>query len=368
MQVVRQLVVEMYCEGDLPPPRRIVLCQSPLATTIAAGLFAGPLQLKTWKKLFTGNIAGPETRNASGTVWNALRVSIDAAMGRSVKHVDLPNMRSVVRRIARRGDARDALWGRTFRSWGVNTTSWAERHVNTVRVVHELFEETKLLGHWDKALNVILTAMYNVSDVHWAALGEFVLTDSYGAKTNDLQPVWAQIKLRQQCGWYAAYDDLCIVTNRPKHMRFDDQGRLHCDHGPAILYQDGWDVHAWHGIQIPRTWMDGKTLTATRALGQTNIEKRRVACEIVGWDNILRQLDAITVDKDANPQIGTLLRVDIPGLTNQWRSGDDLFLRVECGTGRTFAIPVPPGMRTAREANAWTYGIAANDYDPEVRT
>jgi len=61
--------------------------------------------------------------------------------------------------------------------------------------------------------------------------------------------------------------------------------------------------------------------------------------------------------------IGTLLEVDIPDI------GNEKFLRVLCGTGREFAIPVPPNMKTALEANAWTYGLEGNLLrDLEVRT
>jgi hypothetical protein len=61
------------------------------------------------------------------------------------------------------------------------------------------------------------------------------------------------------------------------------------------------------------------------------------------------------IDKDEDPQIGTLLLVNIPDV------GKEQFLHVLCGTGREFAIPVPPTVKTALEANAWTYGV-----DPEV--
>ena len=49
--------------------------------------------------------------------------------------------------------------------------------------------------------------------------------------------------------------------------------------------------------------------------------------------------------------IGTLLEVDIPDI------GREKFLRVLCGTGREFALPVPPDMKTALQANAWTFGM-----------
>ena len=61
--------------------------------------------------------------------------------------------------------------------------------------------------------------------------------------------------------------------------------------------------------------------------------------------------------------IGTLLEVNLPDI------GKEKFLKVLCGTGREFAIPVPPFMKTALEANAWTYGLDGDLLrDLEVRT
>jgi hypothetical protein len=68
------------------------------------------------------------------------------------------------------------------------------------------------------------------------------------------------------------------------------------------------------------------------------------------------------IDEDADEMIGTLLEVDIPDI------GKEKFLFVKCGTGRNFALPVPPDMKTALEANAWSYGLKPAEYVPEVRT
>ncbi len=95
-----------------------------------------------------------------------------------------------------------------------------------------------------------------------------------------------------------------------------------------------------------------------------NIEQRRAACEILGWNAILSALDAKTIDRDGDPQIGELVEVSIPDI------GRERFLRVRCGTGREFALPVPPDMKTALQANAWTFGF--DDFrqflKPEIRT
>ncbi len=103
-------------------------------------------------------------------------------------------------------------------------------------------------------------------------------------------------------------------------------------------------------------------MTPAIALTWKNIEQRRCACEILGWINILKELKAKTIEKDEDPQIGELVEVTIPDI------GKEKFLRVECGTGREFAMPVPPEMKTALEANAWTWGLEAYQYQPEVRT
>ena len=97
--------------------------------------------------------------------------------------------------------------------------------------------------------------------------------------------------------------------------------------------------------------MNKPSLTGKQALEETNLERRRAACEIVGWARILDELNGKTIDKDDDPEIGELIEVNLPD------AGRERFLRVRCGTGRDFAIPVPPTVQTAIEANCWTYDI-----------
>lgn len=172
------------------------------------------------------------------------------------------------------------------------------------------------------------------------------------------------VGLAKNCGWISYYEDTVVFQHRPLHIKFDDQQRLHCEDGPAILYRDGLSVYSWHGTTVPSEWIEKKSsLTAKTAISWKNIEQRRCACEILGWATILRELNSRVVDSDGDPMIGDLLEVEIPDI------GKEKFLQVVCGTGRTFAIPVPPEMKTALEANAWTYGVSPDLLlDLEVRT
>ena len=98
------------------------------------------------------------------------------------------------------------------------------------------------------------------------------------------------------------------------------------------------------------------------ALTWGNVEQRRAAAEIVGWGRVLEHVSAHVVDADANPYIGTLLLADLPD------SPGSAFLRVKCATGREFVLSVPAEMKTAREANAWSFDLQPGELDLEFRT
>ena len=164
-------------------------------------------------------------------------------------------------------------------------------------------------------------------------------------------------------GWTWWHENIFVSSDRPRIIKRDDQGHLHCENGPSIEYRDGWALYHWHGVSIPKEWVSGQKPTAQDAISWPQIEQRRAACEIAGWGNILEELDASIIDVDDDPEVGILLECSLPD------AGKQRFLKVVCGTGRMFVLPVPPSCETALEGNLWTYGIDANrSFIPEVRT
>lgn len=153
------------------------------------------------------------------------------------------------------------------------------------------------------------------------------------------------------------------VASAIPQVRFDDQGRIHSEIHPAIDFgEDDLKVYVWRGMTVPESWYKPGWLTAKRALSYDNAELRRAACEKLGWTKILNELQAVMIDSHQNPQIGTLVQVEMNGRPER-------FLQVQCGTGRTFALPVPLSVRSAMDANAWTYGRNQRTFaPPEVRT
>ena len=172
------------------------------------------------------------------------------------------------------------------------------------------------------------------------------------------------IKLAEVSGWWLPLRKAIILVERPNSIKFDENGVTHCEDGPAISYDDSdFGVYMWHGIRVPPSWIkDKSSLTPEIALNCPNTEQRRAGCEILGWENVLNTLNPTVIDKNPDEEIGELLEVELPDI------GVERFLKVRCGTGRIFMLPVPPDVSTALEANAWTYGVSSNDYAPEVRT
>ena len=230
----------------------------------------------------------------------------------------------------------------------------ADSPVDAIRLI-------KTLDSSKSSSDIFNEMSYGAQDAGWLSLYNF-FQEVVGLEcTNKLQGL---MDLSKNSGWVSFYEDTVVFQHRPEVIKFDDQNRLHCEDGPAIRYRDGYSVYSWHGTRIPAEWIEKKSeLTAKIALTWENIEQRRCACEIIGWAKILRELDSKVIDSDEDPMIGNLLEANIPGI------GREKFLQVLCGTGPTFAFPVPPECKTAIEGNAWTFGVEPEMLrDLEVRT
>ena len=195
----------------------------------------------------------------------------------------------------------------------------------------------------------------------WCAYITF-FRDVMGWRGDTLDRFEIDEALTRSCGWVWWHENVMAISDRPCFIKRDDEGRLHCETGPSIAYRDGWALHHWHGVEIPAEWVAGKQPEAKEAIRWPNVEQRRAACEIIGWAKVLDQVKARVIDKHQNEEIGTLLEADIPD------SGKERFLRVRCGTGRDFCLPVARECKTALQANAWTYGLDPAEFAVEVRT
>ena len=172
------------------------------------------------------------------------------------------------------------------------------------------------------------------------------------------------LEMTASAGFYWMLDGVCFASERPSKIARDSEARLHCETGHAIEYAGtGWGLTAWHGVVVPRVWIERRAdLTVAEIFKETSAERRRAGCEIIGWDRVLSGIDARLLNDDGDPQIGALYEGTIPGATKC------TFLKVQCGTGRQFVIPTAPNLKTAIEAQAWIQNVPVKQWvRPEVR-
>ena len=170
---------------------------------------------------------------------------------------------------------------------------------------------------------------------------------------------------------FMAFKGVAIMLDRPTEVGFDDAGRLHGERGPALRFPDGTAIWADHGVEVPSDIItDPDSITVERIDAETNAEVRRVMTERFGPERLVREGGAELVDED---EVGRLWRRGFPGPA--WRAPEPIVM-VEVrnstpepdGSVRTYFLRVPPTMRSARAAVAWTFGLHGSAYEPAVET
>lgn len=152
-------------------------------------------------------------------------------------------------------------------------------------------------------------------------------------------------------GYLINLGTLIVGVMLPEKAYRDEDNRIHHPTGPAIIWGNE-KQYWWRGVQVEESWiLDPSSIDAKEVLAMTNAETRRAGCEILGWEKILDMLEAEVVDTDRDERIGTLLRCDLP------EAPGSQFIKVKCGTGRDFVLPVPEDMETAIQAQLWMWQL-----------
>jgi len=148
----------------------------------------------------------------------------------------------------------------------------------------------------------------------WAAYLSF-FRDVCGWSDPVLERFEIDEALMKSCGWIWWHENVLAISDRPTVINRDKQGRLHSEVGPSIAYRDGWQLHHWHGTSVPAEWIEKRAdLSPNTVIKAQNVEQRAAGAAIVGWPKMLSVLKSKTVNKHANPNIGELIELTLPGL------------------------------------------------------
>lgn len=161
-------------------------------------------------------------------------------------------------------------------------------------------------------------------------------------------------------GWIIPHNRVCWLVDRPTIVQTDDRRRLHSASGPAIAFSDGWSFHAWKGIQVASWIIERRQEVTAKAIDREHDPTvRRCMIDIMTPERFIREGDAVTVAED---ETGVLW--------NKTWTAWDAWAAVQVqngtpepdGTYRQYFLQVPPTVRSARQAVAWTYGLSEFEY------
>lgn len=111
---------------------------------------------------------------------------------------------------------------------------------------------------------------------------------------------WAT--LAKNSFWWYPFEGFCIHSDRPDVIELDDEGRLHCETGPAVAFPDHWTVYVWHGIRVPEKVIEHpERITVEEVDNEQNVEIRRIMLERMGWGRYIEESDAELIDTGVDP-------------------------------------------------------------------
>jgi hypothetical protein len=136
---------------------------------------------------------------------------------------------------------------------------------------------------------------------------------------------------------------------------------------PAASWEEGRGLWFWRGVEMTESaGRRPELVTPRRIAAWVNVERRRVAIERIGIEAFVRGLGGELVQQD---DFGRLWRT-------REEVGGEPYVAVEVtnatpeadGSCRRYFLRVPPRVRSARAAVAWSFGIGAREYSVAVET
>jgi hypothetical protein len=217
-------------------------------------------------------------------------------------------------------------------------------------------------------------------------------------------PMHANYQAWEDCalhgGFRVLHEEFCMVSDFPVQIHKDAQNRPHNDNGPSHEWRDGWKLYHIHGRRIDG-WIveQPELITVEKIDAELNAEVRRIMIEKYGTSRYLIDSGSRQIQRD---DYGVLYRKELNddepivmvrvlnstpepdghlsyadaisafGADSVTRRLDTMrALGVKIGKEPRFKdyfLRVPPQMRSAHEAIAWTFGKTPETYAPSIES
>lgn len=353
----------LYDACGLPAPDTFMWVKSPLAALKVELAFLeereNPMATKSWKTVqqvrshLNAKDAGPYWFDFLGLRFNDLLSRIDEERGKSYSYHVGPGWLC---------DNLSAAMGPIYRLVATRLVSESKKRCITTPLGQIDSEATKLFNQQMRPPTPLGGQFYVTSTAR-------LLSPSRAHLKQEQPVINAFADLVSAASIWLPFRGFCVMTERPTKIALDEQIRLHNLKGPAIEWPDGFGVYAVAGIPVDSVLIDFPELLNTdRIEDEDNAEVRRALISLYGEERFM---------KDSGATIVSYGRDEAKLWSRSFASDDDgPFQMVEVknstpepdGTYKTYFLRVPPTVKSADEAVAWTFDLPAETYSPEKET
>jgi hypothetical protein len=190
-------------------------------------------------------------------------------------------------------------------------------------------QEQDMIDHIKKNAQYI-TGGFGSMDAGSLAFYDYFRTE-FGLVT-ETEPLQGLNSVALECGWWWGFEDIVFMSDRPCILTLDDNNGLHNETGPALAYEDGFAIYAWHNVVIPddKSWIitNPKKITIDDIDKESNADLQAIMIEKFGQRKYLDTIGAKIIDMDS-------MRVN-PGI-----EGDDTCMQrilLEDKSGRKYFV------------------------------
>jgi hypothetical protein len=206
----------------------------------------------------------------------------------------------------------------------------------------------------------------SIADIDW--LGWYDIYQRCTQKVPALSTAFYDFVV-QGGSWLYAFDDFAIVCVKPCVVQRNEFLSLHAEEEAAVGWEDGSALYFHHGVPIPgKLICTPDSITREDIISETNAEVRRCYQEILGSERFGNLLGLELLDAQ-HDRFGNDLQLFKTKDRDKFVGNFIYFAQVTCpSTQRNYFICVPPTIRSAKEAVAWSFGKTQESYRPDVET
>ena len=198
------------------------------------------------------------------------------------------------------------------------------------------------------------------NNAYWVSLYQFGkhIGVEYEEKDDNLLQIWE--RFIKKVGYVFLVDHVCVYTNRPSEIHFNDQGEGHCEDGPYIKFRRGEksNVYGINGVVVPKhVVMEPEKIDLKMIDDEQNAEIKRIMIERMGIGKYLEVTKAEVIDGDMTFVSQQNDDRHVPRALMKDREGRKFLVGTDGSTDRVYYMQVPEECETCKEASNALAGV-----------